>query len=240
MNILVRENLSELRSILMAAVVLLLAACGGSSDGVISETNPAGPLDVSSSGASSANYNLWDLVDTLPYEELNDAELGALTLMREEEKLARDVYLHLYDIWGTNIFTNISDAEQTHMDAVLRLIQKYDLADPAQSTLPGIFTDPVLQGLYDSLTAQGSASLIDAYLVGATIEDLDIYDLQRLLLQVDNEDITVVFENLEKGSRNHMRAFSGRLADLNIVYTPVYISEEEYAAIINSDMETGG
>ena len=159
--------------------------------------------------------------------------------MREEEKLARDVYLYLYDVWGTNIFTNISDAEQTHMDAVLRLIQKYDLADPAQSTLPGIFTDPMLQGLYDSLTAQGSASLIDAYLVGATIEDLDIYDLQRLLLLIDNEDITVVFDNLEKGSRNHMRAFSARLADLNVVYTPVYISEEEYAAIINSDMETG-
>ena len=178
------------------------------------------------------------LIDTLPYEHLTDAELEALSLMREEEKLARDVYSHLYDIWGKQIFTNMSDSEQTHTDVVLRLIQKYDLADPAQDALPGAFADPLLQGLYDSLIAQGTTSLIDAYLVGATLEDLDIYDLNRLLIVVDNEDITIVFESLEKGSRNHRRAFSARLADLDVIYAPVYLSQEEYDSFINSSVET--
>ena len=96
-----------------------------------------------------------------------------------------------------------------------------------------------MQGLYDSLAAQGKASLIDALIVGATIEDLDIYDLHRLLAVVDNQDITVVFENLQKGSRNHLRAFSARLDDMNIVYTPVYLSQQEYDEIVNSPMERG-
>ena len=234
-----RKERSGLRTILLAAIVLLLSACGGSGDTEIPLTDDAGLLNVSSSGTTGVNYNLWDLIDTLPYEFLSDAEIEALTLMREEEKLARDVYLYLYAAWDVPIFINISDAEQTHTDAVLRVIQKYDLPDPAQDGTPGVFSDPVLQGLYDVLTAQGSTSLIDAYFVGATIEDLDIYDIKRLLLEIDNQDIIVVFENLEKGSRNHMRAFTDRLADLGMVYTPVYISQEEYDSIISSAMETG-
>ena len=230
---------SGLRSIFLAAIVLLLSACGGSGDAEVPQTGNAALLNIPSSGTTSINYNLWDLLDTLPYEFLSDAELEALTLMREEEKLARDVYLYLYAAWDVPIFINISDAEQTHTDAVLRVIQKYDLLDPAKDGLPGIFSDPVLQGLYDSLTAQGTTSLIDAYFVGATIEDLDIYDIKRLLLEIDNQDIIVVFENLEKCSRNHMRAFTDRLADLGMVYTPVYISQEEYDSIISSAMETG-
>jgi hypothetical protein len=194
-----------LRNIFLAAVVLLLSACGGSDDAEVPQTGDAALLNVSSSGTTSVNYNLWDLIDTLPYEFLSDAELEALSLMREEEKLARDVYLYLYAAWDVPIFLNISDAEQTHTDAVLRLIQKYDLPDPAQDGLPGVFSDPVLQGLYDVLTAQGTTSLIDAYFVGATIEDLDIYDIKRLLLEIDNQDIIVVFENLERVRLNYQQ-----------------------------------
>jgi hypothetical protein len=40
--------------------------------------------------------------------DLSDAEKASLTLMREEEKLARDVYVYVYDIWGTPIFSNIA------------------------------------------------------------------------------------------------------------------------------------
>jgi len=36
-------------------------------------------------------------------------------------------------------------------------------------------------------------------------------------------------------TKNYLRAFT----DQNIVYTPVYISQEDYDTIINSPMETG-
>ena len=36
--------------------------------------------------------------------ELTVAEETDLAFMREEEKLARDVYLHLFETWGSKIF----------------------------------------------------------------------------------------------------------------------------------------
>ena len=224
---------------LSVGIATLLAACGGSSSSSVPA--PADPLllDVSTSGATSVNPNLWDLINTLPFEPLSDTELAALAFMREEEKLAQDVYLDMYDRWGIPIFVDIAGSEQTHTDVVLRLIEKYGLADPAEGRPRGEFSDASLQGLYDSLTAQGSASLVDALIVGATIEDLDIFDLHRQLALVDNQDITVVFENLQKGSRNHLRAFYTSLSDMSIAYTPVYISQQEYDEIVNSAMESG-
>ena len=219
------KHLTAQRPTFLLGIAIFITACGGS--GSSAEPTAADPLllDVSASGTTSINPNLWDLSNTLAFEALSDTELAALAFMREEEKLAGDVYLDMHDLWGTPIFVNIADSEQTHTDVVLRLIEKYSLADPAEGKPRGEFSDATLQGLYDSLTAQGSASLIDALIVGATIEDLDIFDLHQQLSLVDNQDITVVFENLQKGSRNHLRAFYARLTDMNIVYSPLYISQ---------------
>ena len=132
---------SGLNAILLAGIsTLLVASCGSNSSPVVEESNL---LDVSPTGSSSANLNLWNLIDTLPYEALSDDELAALDFMREEEKLARDVYQYLYDIWGVRIFVNIAESEQTHMDAVLRVIHKYSLADPAEGKLSA--TDCVMR-----------------------------------------------------------------------------------------------
>lgn len=224
-------------AIMLLGVAVLLSACGGSNSSSAPYEYP--PPDVTLSGPAGANYDLRDLIDTLPHEDLSDAELAAIDFVREEEKLARDVYLDMYDVWGMQIFANIADSEQTHTDLVLRLIQKYNLADPAADKSSGEFTDAALQGLYDSLVAQGTASLIDALVVGATIEDLDIHDLHQQLAVVDNEDITVALESLQKGSRNHLRAFHASLDDMSITYTPIYISQQEYDDIVNSPMERG-
>jgi hypothetical protein len=227
-----------MRGFLPLGLAMLLAACGGSGSSAVQLEDPM-LQDVSPSASSSASQDMRDLINSLPHEDLSDAELAAIGFMREEEKLARDVYLDMYDIWGMRIFDNISQSEQTHTDAVLFLIEKYDLEDPAAGKLRGEFSDATLQGLYDSLVAQGTSSLIDALIVGATIEDLDIFDLTEQLAVADNQDITVVFENLQKGSRNHLRTFHGRLVDMNMTYTPIYISQAEYDEIVSSPMERG-
>jgi hypothetical protein len=49
----------------------------------------------------------------------------------------------------------------------------------------------------------------------------------------------LVFENLLKGSRNHLRAFNRQLTTLGIVYIPVNISQTDYDLIVNSAMEKG-
>lgn len=178
-------------------------------------------------------------IDAYPNEELNQNEIDALIYMREEEKLARDVYLELYDVWGQQIFSNIANSEEKHTNAIKSLLDKYDLEDPMNNDVRGIFENQDLQSLYDSLVEKGSNSLVDALIVGATIEDLDIKDLENELLTIDNQDITVVFNNLMKGSRNHLRSFTKLLERNGGTYEPQYIILEEYNTIVNEEMETG-
>ncbi|WP_323757972.1 DUF2202 domain-containing protein [Roseivirga sp.] len=177
------------------------------------------------------NIQIW----ALPVEPLSETEIEALLFMREEEKLARDVYDHLYTIWSSKIFNNISASEQSHTDAVRTLLNKYKLEDPAINSAPGVFVNQELQTLYTELIQIGSVSLESALKVGAAIEEIDILDLQRELgSNVDNEDIILVFENLMKGSKNHLKSFVLNLKNQNIAYIPQYLTQEEFDAIINS------
>lgn len=175
----------------------------------------------------------------LPKESLNSDELTSLQLMREEEKLARDVYTTLNAKWGINVFLNISSSEQQHTDAVLTLLTKYGLKDPVGNNLPGVFTNPDLQALYTQLVAKGSTSILEAYKVGATIEDLDIFDLKNSLLKSDNQDIKLVYDLLSMGSRNHMRTFYGQIISLVGNYAAQFITQAELVAIVTSPRETG-
>ena len=182
---------------------------------------------------------LIEQIATLPKQSLNPEEINAIEEMRQEEKLARDVYLTLYQKWGLPIFQNIARSEQTHMDAVKALIDKYGLPDPDANMGIGEFRDEKFRKLYEELVAEGSKSVVDALKVGATIEDLDIKDLQYWLSKTDNEDIKLAFCNLMKGSRNHLRAFVSQLQRYGATYTPQYISEQEFNAIISGSQEMG-
>lgn len=179
-----------------------------------------------------------NFISTLPSEALNGTEIEGMRYMREEEKLARDVYLSLYEEWNDPIFDNIARSEQRHMDAVKTLLDTYGLDDPTPEER-GFFYDADLQALYESLLEKGKISLADALKVGATIEDLDIFDLDEKLAQTDNTDIQTVFQNLKKGSRNHLRAFVFRLGLLGETYNAQYLSAEEVEAILNSPREKG-
>lgn len=185
----------------------------------------------------SGNGNGSGLVKTY-YIALSDAEVATLQHMREEEKLARDVYLALYDQYAMTIFFNIADSEQRHMDAIKRMMDKYGVKDPALAD-EGVFSAPELQQLYTDLVAQGSQSPEDALTVGATIEDLDIYDLDLAIAETDNLDLAQVYTNLRKGSENHLRAFVGTLENYGLSYTPQYISQDEFDQILAASNESG-
>lgn len=175
----------------------------------------------------------------LPKQELSVQEHDRLIYMREEEKLARDVYSILYEKWRMPIFSNIAQSEQTHTEAVQDILTKYNITDPVTHDSVGVFTNSNLQELYNNLTARGITSREEALTVGALIEDLDIADLKRNISETDNDDITLVYENLMRGSRNHLRSFTTQLVSLNTVYTPQYISKEEFDEIIASPQERG-
>ncbi len=172
-------------------------------------------------------------VATTAVTAMADAEKASLIYMREEEKLAHDVYLALSEKWGTSVFAQIAGSEQRHTDSIAALLEKYGIADPAVGAKAGVFTNKQLQGLYDSLVAEGSKSLVAALAVGATIEDLDIADLDAALKTAKNADLIRVYENLRAGSVNHMKAFYSQLKTAGGDYTPKHISAELFNQIIS-------
>ncbi len=176
----------------------------------------------------------------LPTESLSEAEQIDLVYMREEEKLARDVYQTLYEKWSVQIFANIAQSEQTHTETVRDLLEKYDVTDPVTDDSVGVFQNKDLQSLYNDLTSQGAVSEVEAFRVGALIEELDIKDLQEAMVRTDNADIKFAYENLVRASRNHLRSFTKQLTTRGEIYTPKYISEEDYLVIIAGDTERGG
>ena len=170
-----------------------------------------------------------------PTSPLSADEIAGLLFMREEEKAARDVYLTLYETWGSQVFSNIARSEQSHMDAVKTLLDRYGIADPAAGKDIGEFTDPDLQALYDDLAAQGQESLAEALKVGALIEEVDIADLIEELDAVEHSDIQRVYGQLLQGSENHLRAFVTALErQTGESYQPQVLDQATYDEIVSA------
>ncbi len=172
--------------------------------------------------------------------DLTDQEIQGIQYMREEEKLARDVYLKFAELYpGITIFSNIASSEQRHMDSIKKLIDIYGLEDPVGDNSIGVFTNDELQNLYDVLVAQGSQSIVEALNVGAAIEEIDILDIKDYLAVTDKWVIIRTYNNLLDGSENHLRAFVKELSMQGVTYYPQYLSEEEFNNIIDSDSGSG-
>ncbi len=144
-------------------------------------------------------------------QPLTSEETTWLVFMREEEKLARDVYQQMYAKWNLRIFDNIAASEQRHFDSIGVLIARYNVEDPAKDTPAGYFSDARLATLYAELIAKGNLSVKDALEVGALIEKQDIADLETALLATQKADIKTVYTNLLAGSLNHQEAFDNTL-----------------------------
>jgi len=176
---------------------------------------------------------------TTTQQTLSALEVENLMYMREEEKLARDVYLSMFDLWGLGVFENIAASEQTHTDSVKAMIEKYRLADPVVDDTIGVFVNQELATLYATLTSRGMQSSVEALHVGALIEEVDMVDLKRAIEETDNADIRQLYENLMSGSRNHLRAFVGQIEALGLVYEAQFLSQDEVDDIVDSPMERG-
>lgn len=189
-----------------------------------------------SGGCGSALATAYDAIEAVPLSAYEEAEIAFL---REEEKLARDVYLNLAERWQLPIFNNIAGAEQRHMDLVSRLFETYGFEDPITDDTVGVFADSVLGQLYEELVARGEQSITEALMVGATIEDLDLADLDHLLAESANQHVALVAQNLTKGSRNHLRAFMAALTAQGGSFAPQYLDQQTFDEIVASDFERG-
>jgi hypothetical protein len=220
-------------------IPLVLSACGGGgSDSPVGNGGP--PMVVDANGVSTFDSTALNTsLLALPIETLTLAEQDSLLFMREEEKLAQDVYTQLNAIWSsqTRVFGNIAESEATHTEAVRQLLLRYNLPDPNATRSAGVYQNATLQGLYTQLVVSGNTSLVDALKVGGAIEEIDILDLQKGMLGIDNQDIILVYDSLLKGSRNHLRSFTSTLANRGVTYVPQYMAVADYQAIVSTPIE---
>jgi len=218
--------------IVMIAMAALIAGCSDDS------TSPQTPADVQ--GNILSTEELKAALNRIPVGEPGEEEITDLIFMREEEKLAHDVYNVLYDQYGLTIFTNIAASELKHTDAIKLLLDRYGLEDPVGDNGPGEFTNEDLQTLYNDLIDSGSQSLTDALLVGLAIEEIDILDLEEAMARTELPAILMVYGNLLKGSHNHLRAFvSVYESQTGEVYVPRWLSQEAYDEILSEDSGQG-
>ena len=225
--------------IFAAVLVVALGTAAFNVVGVSAAGGVAEPVAGNGGGNNGQGNGTGTNILAIPASELSSDEAEALLFMREEEKLARDVYKTLYATWNLPTFQNIASSEQTHMDQIALLLTRYKLTDPAQA--PGVFKNATLQALYTKLVAQGKLSIGDALKVGGAIEEIDIKDLQTRLPQTDNADIQQVYNSLMQGSYNHLNAFSRNLSSqTGGTYVPQYLTAEQYQTIISSGTGNGG
>ena len=225
------KPLISTRNVLLACSIALLAGCGSSSAADTTKTATSSTAEIAAMAIST--------------QPLTTTEIDMLLFVREEEKLARDVYLTLNDRYGQKVFENIATkAEQQHMDVMGTLVTRYNLVDPVTDNTVGVFTDPALLGLYQDLVMRGSTSLLAALNVGGFIEEYDINDLQEAIDEAkagsNPADIILAYENLMCGSRNHLRAFVGQVQKNNATYTAQLLPQASVDAIVATSEEQCG
>ncbi|GEM_PF-6895977 len=188
---------------------------------------PQGPAP-GQPGPGDAHQAFMNTMLQMPYQPINDVELAGMMRIREEEKLAHDVYQFLANHWNNPTFANMAQAEQTHMETMLALMGKYGIPDPVPGNIPGKFSDPEFQNLYHELTTRGMASFENALEVGARVEDMNIHDLNAMTAMTDNADIRFVYQNHMASSVGQMRMLTGFMGSYGHTYSPQYMSQEAY------------
>ena len=196
----------------LVAAALVLTGCTAQVD--VAATESSAPVASETAVASPSAAPEISAAPKVPVVDKGiataDATTEQLAYLIEEEKLAHDVYQAMFDLWGSRVFGNILQSEQSHQSQVLTVMNTRDIKDPRSSKV-GVFVNSDLQNLYNQLIAKGSKSAVDAYEVGVAIEELDIDDLTKMLATAKDADVIAMMENLRKGSENHLRAFNNQL-----------------------------
>ena len=192
--------------------------------------------------------------------QLSLSEEAHLIFMRSEEKLARDVYLTLGEMYPKQpVFNTIATlSEQRHTDTMRDLLIKFRIDDPEPNAdepgYIGVFESPYFDfyfmGKFDFLIGK-AADLLSALKVGALIEELDmedinfcndtIYEVFQLdggtpcgLTATDVRALENTLENLLAGSENHLCAFISQIGPIApACYESHYLTQHEVWDIIN-------
>ncbi len=128
----------------------------------------------------------------------NDLTLAdMLTYALQDEYLAHAEYDYIIGTYGAiRPFTNIIRAEETHIETLLPLFEKYGIAVPTDDA---------------STRVAAVASLTEAYEAGVDAEIMNIDMYEAFLSEDLPSDVRIVFEDLMRASGSHLNAFENKL-----------------------------
>jgi len=193
-------------------IMLFLSGCG------YSDTNQTKMKSI-----NLDDYNLTALDDNQKY---------SLAYMWNEERLAQDLYLNLYNVNSDAIqLYNIAlKSEAYHIELVENLVKAYDLnitnlvdytqnySEAELKAMPaGTYGVTAIQDLYNTLYNNGAASVQASLEVGCMVEVTDIDDLDKYIIDAkENQALIDTFNLLKDGSYSHYWAFDRALKNLGI------------------------
>jgi hypothetical protein len=227
-------------TLLAAVAVVVLSGC---SELLPTFKEPEGPANVTF--VDEQGYTDVDLealaaaLDELETGGLSEPEMEAILFMREWEKLARDVSADLSAEWKAEVFGRVAQSADTHTAAIKALIDRYALPDPSAVTWEGYYVNEELIAQHRQLVRQGGLSLADALKVEAEIQEISILELREYRAESDDEDVRLVYENLLRASRNHLRVFAGLLQDQGQTMDNQYLSQSLFDEIVGTPPEPG-
>ena len=170
---------------------------------------------------------------------VSHADQTNLLFMREEEKMARDLYVEMHRLWGASVFRSIAGEKQEHMDAMARLLTRYQLPDPVGADVPGKYLNTALATLYQTLMQQGKQSLDEALRASALQEEIIILDLDVSMKATTQTDIKGVYSELLRDSYNHLRAFVHGLELRGTPYQGSRLPQTTIDAIVHGPTNQG-
>ena len=148
---------------------------------------------------------------------LTKEQKDMLFFIYQEEKVARDVYIYLGELYpDESTFASIQLSEQRHMDAAQNLCINYgidiSMIDESEGAC-GEFHVDYLQELYETCINLGETELVEALKVGKLIEETDIGTLTESIESMDMpDDIIKTYEILREGSYNHLESYEAAIA----------------------------
>jgi len=165
-------------------------------------------------------------------EPLGADEQRDLQRIREQRKLARDLYWDLAKHWGSLVLVRLGAAEQAHLNALDTLLDHYDLSDPVAGPAVGESGDPKFHALHAQIVEVGHRSEMAASQAGLLVEEMSLSDLAAARARTRRPEIAAVYDDLLRDSRNHLRALFRQMQRFEGEYVPQSLSLSDFEAIV--------
>lgn len=164
---------------------------------------------------------------------LPSEEHGPILYTLQETKVVRDVYVALDAQWNNPLFKQLLITEKDHVDYLAKLVNLYGLNLPTaiMEDEPGVFNDESLEKMYASMVATGRTSEIEAYQIGAKLEETLILEMTKIMNKTDVIKVFLAYQRVVKTSQYHLRLLVTKLRDLGVEYNPTVLSKADYDAI---------